>query len=114
MVGMPKLKRRLHTQGGLWLTDLAMQDGLAGTPFCTPKLRMSVELRSLYTSDFTCIGPPPEMENISQFKPLFSKGSTLCRYVRCTLLIFQNLHASLLSLSRGSHLIIANYPPSTS
>ena len=55
MVGMPKLKRRLHTQGGLWLTDLAMQDGLAGTPFCTPKLRMSVELRSLYTSDFTCI-----------------------------------------------------------
>ena len=62
MVGMPKLKRRLHTQGGLWLTDLAMQDGLAGTPFCTPKLRMSVELRSLYTSDFTCIGPPPEME----------------------------------------------------
>ena len=55
MVGMPKLTRMLHTQGGLWLKDLAMQDGLAGTPFCTPKLRMSVELRSLYTSDFTCM-----------------------------------------------------------
>ena len=73
MVGMPKLKRRLHTQGGLWLTDLAMQDGLAGTPFCTPKLRMSVELRSLYTSDFTCIGPPPEMETFHCSDPCFPK-----------------------------------------
>ena len=34
MVGMPKLNGRC-TQGGLWLKDLAMRDGSAGTPFCT-------------------------------------------------------------------------------
>jgi hypothetical protein len=33
MVGMPKLNGRC-TQGGLWLKDLAMRDGSAGTPFC--------------------------------------------------------------------------------
>ena len=34
MVGMPKLNGRC-TQGGLWLKDLTMRDGSAGTPFCT-------------------------------------------------------------------------------